>query len=163
MSHPRDADLDALLTALLEAGVELIVVGGAAAVLQGAPVTTQDLDVVHRRTPENVQRLLSVLTSLDAIARDPGDRRIQPVAEHLLGKGQLNLSTALGPLDPLCQLHDGRGYDELLPCTDVLSDGWLQIRVLDLPTLIDIKSKTGRAKDRLVVPILLALLAKRGA
>jgi hypothetical protein len=39
---------------LCDAGVEFIVVGGAAAVLQGVPVTTQDLDIVHRRTPEKL-------------------------------------------------------------------------------------------------------------
>jgi hypothetical protein len=33
--------------------VEFIVVGGVAAVLQGAPVVTFDLDILHRRTPEN--------------------------------------------------------------------------------------------------------------
>ena len=38
----------ALLDALNAAGVEYLVVGGAAAVLHGAPVTTQDLDIVHR-------------------------------------------------------------------------------------------------------------------
>lgn len=98
-------------------------------------------------------------------ARDasPAPVRTCPRPELLLGNGQLNLSTKLGPLDPLCQLHDGRGYDELLPCTDLLSDGRLQFHVLDLPTLIEIKSTTGRAKDRLVVPVLLSLLARRSS
>jgi len=32
-----------------------------------------------------------------------------------------------------------------------------QFRVIDLPTLIEIKEKTGRAKDRLMLPLLLAL------
>ena len=39
------ADLSALLKGLSEAGVEFIVVGGLAAVAQGAPVTTFDLDI----------------------------------------------------------------------------------------------------------------------
>jgi hypothetical protein len=39
--------------------VEFIVIGGVCAVLHGAPVTTFDLDVVHSRTPENLNRLLS--------------------------------------------------------------------------------------------------------
>jgi hypothetical protein len=53
-SHPRSADLSALLAALYDSKVEFIVVGGVAAVLQGAPITTTDLDIVHSRTPENV-------------------------------------------------------------------------------------------------------------
>ena len=41
--------------------VEFVVVGMTAGILHGAPVTTIDLDVVHRRSPENVARLLRVL------------------------------------------------------------------------------------------------------
>lgn len=161
MSQPRQADLERLIVELIEGGVELIVVGGAAAVLQGAPTTTLDLDIVHRRTQENVERLLRVLGNLDARFRDPLGRVIRPEAAQLLGSGQLNLSTDFGPLDALCVLHDGRGYDELVGHTDLLEDGAVQIRVLDLPTLIEVKADIGRAKDRLVVPILLAILQQR--
>ncbi|HEY6476695.1 MAG TPA: hypothetical protein VI456_08935 [Polyangia bacterium] len=154
MSHPPRADLDALVQALLGAGVEFIVVGGAAAVLHGAPITTQDLDIVHRRTPENVQRLSELLAKLDATFRG---RDLRPSAPLLSGQGQLNLSTSLGPLDPICVLHDGRGYDELLPHTQILTDGSSQIRVLDLETLIAVKAAAARARDKLVLPILLAL------
>lgn len=158
MPHPRQADLAALIDALLAGGVEFIVVGGAAAVLHGAPTTTIDLDIVHRRTPENVERLAEVLSDLDAVHRDLAGRVIRPAREALAGEGQLNLSTALGPLDPLCRLHDGRGYDELLPHSIILTDGDRQIRVVDLPTLITIKASTGRARDRMVLPLLGALL-----
>ena len=36
-----------LLTSLAASGVEFILVGGLAAVAQGAPITTFDVDVVH--------------------------------------------------------------------------------------------------------------------
>lgn len=158
VSHPSQADLAGLIDALLAAGVEFIVVGGAAAVLHGAPTTTLDLDIVHRQTSENIDRLSRLLEQLGAIHRDLAGRIIRPSADALAGQGQLNLSTSLGPLDPLCRLHDGRGYDELLPHSVVLADGERRIRVVDLPTLIAIKAATGRAKDRLVVPLLGALL-----
>ena len=161
MSHPKQADLESLIVELINGGVELIVVGGAAAVLQGAPTTTLDLDIVHRRSAENVKRLLQVLDHLDARFRDPLGRVIRPNAEQLMGSGQLNLSTDLGPLDALCVLHDGRGYEELVSHTDVLEDGTVRIRVLDLPTLIEVKADIGRDKDRLVLPILLAIMQKR--
>jgi hypothetical protein len=154
MPHPSTADLDALIQALLGAGVEFIVIGGAAAVLHGAPVTTQDLDIVHRRTADNVQRFVDLLIDLDATFRG---RDLRPTVDLLSGRGQLNLSTKLGPLDPLCELHDGRGYEELLPHSQVLTDGSSQIRALDLDTLISVKASTGRARDKLVLPILLAL------
>ena len=121
--HPKAADLAALLAKLSDANVEFIVVGGAAAVLQGAPITTNDLDIVHRRTPENVARLLELLLHLDATMRyDFADRGLRPTAEMLAGKGQLNLSTSLGPLDPLCELDAGQGYEELLAHTRPLEE-----------------------------------------
>ena len=162
MKHPTVVEPEALLGELVQANVEFIVVGGTAAVLHAAPVTTQDLDIVHRRTPENVARLLGVLAKLDAVMRyDLANRNLRPTAEMLLGRGQINLSTTLGPLDPLCELGEGQGYDELLSHTIVLSDGPLTLRVLDLPTLIDVKSRTGRAKDRVVLPILIATLEEQ--
>lgn len=150
-----------MLDALQDAGVELIVVGGASAVLHGALAMTQDLDIVHRVSPDNVARLASVLEQLDAFVREPGTRRLRPSLAHLADGGQLNLLTTLGPLDLLGRLHDGRGYDELLPHTEVLADGARRVRVIDLPTLIEIKTDAGRAKDRIVVPMLLALLRER--
>jgi hypothetical protein len=59
--------LESLLTILATSDAEFIVVGMLAAVAQGAPVTTHDLDIVHRRTPENVARLVDLLVNkLDA-------------------------------------------------------------------------------------------------
>ena len=75
MPHPPRADLDALIQALLGANIEFIVVGGAAAVLHGAPITTQDLDIVHHRSPENVRRLADLLATLDATFRGRDLRR----------------------------------------------------------------------------------------
>ncbi len=160
MSHPKTADLEALLTALVEGGVEFIVVGGVAAVLHGAPITTQDLDIVHRCTRENVDRLLAVLAEIDAMFRPALGRQIRPTREMLSGSGQLNLTTSLGPLDPLCRLHTGQGYEELLAHTVVVSDGELRLKALDLETLIEVKAQAARAKDKLTLPILLALRDK---
>ena len=50
-----------ILTRLSDEGVEAIVVGMVAAVLQGVPMMPWDLDIVHRRTPENIDRVLRVL------------------------------------------------------------------------------------------------------
>lgn len=46
--------LIALVDALLDAHVEFIVIGGLAAVLHGAPLVTADVDIVHRKSPENI-------------------------------------------------------------------------------------------------------------
>ncbi len=157
MPPPTEADLVGLISALQTAGVQFTVVGGVAAVLHGAGVTTLDLDIVPRRTRANAARLWRALESLDARLQDPAGRILRPRPEDFLGEGQIKLDTNLGPVDVLCTLHDGRDYDVLVHSSEIL-EGDLSVRVLDLPTLIEVKSTTGRAKDRVVLPILLRLI-----
>jgi predicted nucleotidyltransferase len=157
MPSPREADVGELLRRLADAGVEFVVVGGAAAVLHGAPITTEDLDIVHRRTTENVSRLKNLLTELDAHVREVANRRLPPHESALLGEGHVLLSTSLGPLDCLGTLADGLGFEELVSHSESFTDEGAEFRVIDLSTLIDIKNKTGRAKDRLMLPVLVAL------
>jgi hypothetical protein len=78
--------LESLLTTLASSDVEFIVVGLLAAVAHGAPVTTHDLDIVHRRTPSNVARLVDILVNtLDAQYRGRSDV-LRPTAERLFVK-----------------------------------------------------------------------------
>jgi hypothetical protein len=74
--------LETLLQTLAASDVELIVVGMLAAVAQGAPVTTHELDIVHRRTPDNIARLLAVLGDLDARYRGHGEKVLRPAASR---------------------------------------------------------------------------------
>jgi predicted nucleotidyltransferase len=147
------------LRELVEANVEFIVVGGMAAVMLGAPVVTLDLDIVHRRTPENVARLLAWLLAHDAYNRfDLANRRLPPKEDALLGRGHINLQTDLGKLDVLCELGEGQGYDELLADTVTVDNGEISLRVLGLRRLIVEKARAGRPKDRAVLPVLIATL-----
>lgn len=59
----ENTGLSALLEGLINAGIEFILVGGLAAVVQGAPITTMDVDIVHRQTAENIDKLLDFLKS----------------------------------------------------------------------------------------------------
>lgn len=110
-----------MLSGLVEAGVEFIVVGGAAGVILGAPIVTLDLDIVHRRTPENVDLLLAWLLAHGAYHHfDLANRRLPPTRDLLLGQGHLNLQADLGKLDVLCELGPGEDYEQLLGDTVVV-------------------------------------------
>ena len=159
--RPSQADLIGLIDALLADGVEFIVVGGTAALLHGGMAMTQDLDVVPRLDADNLQRVLAALTALDAEIREPGTRHLRPSLELLSAGGQVQLRTRLGPLDVLSQLHDGQRYEDLLPRSELIGDAARRVRVVDLETLISIKAAAGRAKDRIVLPMLLRLLQER--
>jgi hypothetical protein len=156
----RPADPVEILRRLAASQVKLIVVGMAAGVLRGAPVTTVDLDIVHSRHPDNVARLLRVLGDLDATYRhDP--RRLRPAESHLMSPGHQLLATTYGHLDCLGTVGEGQSYEDLLakaPAMD-LGDGLL-VHVIDLPTLIELKEQAGRPKDLAVLPVLRATLAE---
>jgi hypothetical protein len=57
--------------ALREQGLEAILIGGAAAALQGAPVTTVDLDFLIRKTPANLHKLERLADALGAVVFRP--------------------------------------------------------------------------------------------
>jgi hypothetical protein len=147
-----------MLQALTDHSVDFIVVGGVGAVLHGAPLATFDLDIVHSRAPENLDRLLAALDTLDVYYRHQGERRLKPKLSHLAAPGHQLLMTRAGPLDVLGmvgKLGKEVGYDELIAHTrEVMLTGGLKVRVLDLEILIQLKEEAGRDKDMAALPVL---------
>lgn len=154
--------LESVLTTLATGDVEFIVVGMLAAVAQGAPVTTHDLDIVHRRTPANVARLVDLLVNkLDARYRGPNDV-LRPTEEILAGPGPSLLKTNVGPLDVLGAIEGGRDYDALLPKSHQIEISGHPVFVLGLATLIELKRASTRLKDQPVLPVLEETLRQSG-
>jgi hypothetical protein len=140
-----------ILNRLADGGVEVVVVGMAAAVLQGVSLATWDLDVVHRRTPENLERLLLVLEDLRAVARhDP--RRLKPNATHLAGPGHVLMETRFGDFDCLGAIDGGRDFEDLLGDSVLLDFEGRPLRVLALRELLAVKIRAGRPKDLAAIP-----------
>jgi hypothetical protein len=146
--RPRIADLSALLEALTEAGIDFIVVGGLAAVAQGAPITTMDVGIVHRQSSDNINKLFTSLKTVDAIYRRPDDKILEPDIRDLSGRGHALFATRYGPLDVLAVIEEGRGYEELLPDTVEIEFRWRKVRILSLQTLVELKQGSRDSKDR---------------
>lgn len=156
-------DLTTLLTRLAASGVEFVLVGALAAVAQGAPLTTQDVDVVHRRTPENVDRLLAFLASVNARYRGrAAEPALRPARDPLLGTGHHLLMTDLGPLDALGTVEGGRGFEELAPSSVDVPIAGSRVRVLRLSALAELKRGATAPKDRLTLAILEETLRRTG-
>ncbi|HEY3743249.1 MAG TPA: hypothetical protein VGL53_25560 [Bryobacteraceae bacterium] len=154
-------DFEAALRIFARAGVDFILVGGLSAVARGVPVNTFDVDFVHARDTLNIGRLLPVLESIDAIFRIQPHRRLRPNESHLAGRGHINLTTTLGPIDLLCTIGDNLTYEDLLPHSDILELGeGLLVRVLKLEKLIEIKEALNTDKDRAMLPLLRRTLAE---
>jgi hypothetical protein len=151
--NPLAADLSALLEGLCEAEIEFIVVGGLAAVIQGAPVTTFDLDIVHHQTDRNIQKLLGFLTSIDSYLRRPDDKIIEPMAEDLKAKGHLLLNTKYGPLDVLGFIEKGQGFEELIAKSTQIDFYGHKVNVLGLETILELKRESKDPRDQQRLPI----------
>ena len=150
-----DGDFLAALRMLREGGVEFVIVGGIAAVLNGAPINTFDLDIVPARDERNVANLLHVLDALDAIYRMQPGRQLKPNVSHLRSPGHHNLITNCGPLDVLGTIGRGLGYENLLPHTIEMDLGeGLRVQVLNLATIVALKEELGDEKDLAVLPVL---------
>jgi predicted nucleotidyltransferase len=151
-----------LLKTMFEHKVDFIIVGGVSAVLHGAPVTTFDLDLLHSREPDNIEKLLVAIKDLDAYYRGVGERRIEPGKTQLSSTGHQLLMTRLGPLDLLGTIGKERyDYTDLLEHTKKMQISGMTFLVLDLETHIQIKEGLGHDKDKAIVPILRRTLEEK--
>jgi len=147
-TKPSRIDLNALLKGLNKACIEFILVGGLAAVIQGAPVTTFDLDIVHRQTDENIKKLIKFLESVKAIQRRPDKKMLKPDEKDLRGKGHLLLTTCFGPLDILGAIEKGLGFDELLPSAIEIEFQGYPTHILNLETMVALKRGSKIPKEQ---------------
>jgi len=154
-------DLSTLLERLLSADIELVLVGGLAAVVQGAPITTFDVDIVHRRTEQNVDRLIAFLTGAGARYRNRPGPPLAPSRSALLGPGHSLFMTDLGPLDVLGAIEGGADYDQLLPLSLPIKVAGRSLFVLSLETIVGFKRASSDPKDKLRLPVLEAVLRRQ--
>jgi predicted nucleotidyltransferase len=152
-----------ILKILDQHGVEFILVGGVAAILEGAPVSTFDLDVMVRPTPEDRDRLLEALRELNAHYLDPAGRQIFPDRAKLDTLRIHRLVTDSGPMDVLEQIGKGLTYADLTEKTEIYEVNGLPVRTLRLEMIIRSKEEANRDKDQATLPILRrTLLLKKG-
>lgn len=101
--------------------VEFAVVGGVAAVLHGAPVTTFDLDTLVLVSEDNARRLLAAFAELEARCRGHATI-IRPERRDILAGGHLLLATNAGPLDVLGFIGRQDRFEDLrheIACMDL--------------------------------------------
>ncbi len=152
-------DFPALLRALVDAGVDFIIVGGAAATAHGSARLTQDLDVVYGRAPDNLRRLVEALAPHEPYLRGaPPDLPFQLDEETLRRGLNFTLTSKLGDIDLFGEIVGGGGFDDLLPETIEIELFDVRCRCLGLRKLIEVKRAAGRPKDFEVLAELEAIL-----
>jgi predicted nucleotidyltransferase len=137
-----------LLGALVEGGVEFILVGGVAATVHGSSRLTSDVDVVYRRSPENIAKLAAALAPLDPSLRGaPPGLPFRLDAETIRHGLNFTLSTRVGALDLLGEITGGGGWEQLADHTIDVEVFGLSCKCIDLDTLIAVKRAAGRPRD----------------
>ena len=104
-------------------GLEAVLIGNAAAALQGAPVTTVDFDFLIRRTPANVRKLTAIAAELHAVLMKPN----YPASSLLrISRDEDGLQ-----LDFMGEIAGVRSFDELRKGAIDVSIGNARILVAD--------------------------------
>lgn len=143
-------DLRSLLEALNERGVDFVVIGGVAVGAHGYPRATADLDLVPDPDPENLDRLVAALDSLDATLPTVGGRPFDPTGDAgvIRRGGNVTADTKFGGLD-VVQLAEGVPAYSMLSQDAVESDLLgVPVKVCSLSRLREMKQAQGRTQDR---------------
>jgi len=146
-----------MLRVLQHHKVDFIVVGVLAAVAQGSPISTRDLDVTPSSHADNYERLAAALGDLDAKLRLPDGSGVEfPIeARYLAGNSAWTLSTRFGVLDLVYLPAGTRGYDDLRRQAVELDLGTGRpLLVASLIDVIRMKEAAGRPKDEATLPAL---------
>jgi len=153
-----------LLTALSNADVAFIVIGGMAAVAQGATYVTADLDLCYQRHPQNYQRLSQALHPFNPRLRGaPADLPFMLDAATLRAGLNFTLMTDVGDVDLLGEVTGLGLYEAVKAHAEEVELYEHRIWVLTLRGLIVSKQAAGRAKGLLLLPELQALHMLREA
>lgn len=155
-------DVEKLLKALHAEGVRFIVIGGAAAVLQGSAYVTADFDLCYSRAKANLKRLARALAPFHPSLRGvPKNLPFRLDVGALKSGSNFTLVTDVGDLDIFGEVTGLGGYREALAFSEDMKIFGIRCKVLTLEGLIKTKQAVGRAKDLRLLPELEALLEIR--
>lgn len=155
-------DFPALISRLSGGGVEFIVIGGVAATIHGSAHLTFDLDVLYRRTPENITKLAAALEPLYPYLRGAPDGLPFRLDAATIERGlNFTLQTTLGDIDLLGEVTGGGAYEHVLPGAETGTLEDRRFHCASLRQLIAMKRAAGRPKDLNVMAELEALLEER--
>ena len=127
-------------------GLDVILIGNAAAAMQGAPVTTLDIDFLYRRTPANVKKVKDIAAELGATIYRP----YYPASKMM----RLWSDDVTMQVDFLDEVTGVRSFEGLRSRASEMSLNGVPIRVAALADIIKMKKSANRPKDRGVMDVL---------
>lgn len=151
-----------MLTALCDAEVSFVVIGGMAAVAQGSSYVTADLDIFYQRQSSNYSKIVTALRQFNPRLRGVDPNLPFSLHEATLELGMnFTLTTDAGDLDLLGEISGFANYEEVKGKAEEIELFGRHVWVLTLDGLIYSKQVTARPKDLRLLPELKALKALR--
>lgn len=166
-SQPAVASFDPkrILLTLVDHGVDFLVIGAEAAILQGAPLdATLDVDVTASRSERNLRNLAAALRELEAELRlpDPDEHVPLPLNVPMLKQmSVLTLMTRFGPLDVLFDPAGAPPYRDMKKSASELNTFGVLVMVASLDDIVAMKRAAGREKDAAHLVAILEHLRRR--
>lgn len=138
--------LDAVVAALAEVRLEAILIGNAAAAIQGAPVTTVDFDFMFRATSVNLGKLKKFARRMDAVILRP----YYPMsALYRVMNDDRGLQADFMPA-----IHGVKSFNSLRSRAQKIELGGRYLWVAHLADIIASKRAAARPRDKAVLDIL---------
>lgn len=132
--------------ALQAVQLEAVLIGNAAAALQGAPVTTVDFDFFFRRTPRNLAKLKSFARQLEATVLRP----YYPVSDLFrVVRDEDGLQ-----IDFMGAIHGVRSFEGVRDRAAPVEVAGVSILVASLSDIVRSKRAANRPRDRAVLDVL---------
>jgi hypothetical protein len=139
---------------LHELKLEAVLIGNAAAALQGAPVTTIDLDFLFRKTTRNLAKLKMLAKRLRATVLRP----YYPVSDlYRVTRDDDGLQ-----LDFMATIHGIRSFEGVKARASVIEIDGTEILVASLADIVRSKKAARRPRDQAVLEILEKALEETG-
>jgi predicted nucleotidyltransferase len=142
------SQLEVVARALAEQRLDAILIGCAAAALQGAPVTTEDFDFYFRPTRRNLKKLEAVAALLGGSLERP----YYPLS------GMYRIVGAAVQVDMMSSVLGVRSYEGVRSRATSFSVGSQVLKVASLRDVVTMKEAADRPKDRAVLPTLRSTL-----
>lgn len=144
-----EAPLDAerILRALAKHRVEYVLIGGLAVQTHGHVRTTNDVDLIPAPDPDNLQRLADALRSLGARVLNPGEEDVTIDATMLPRATIWQFATRDGGIDVMHEVPGGRSFEDLQKEALRVQLGDIEVPVVGLDDLIQMKLARGRPVD----------------
>jgi len=148
--NPTLNPFEELLVGLVQSKIEFITVGGMACAMNGYLRATEDVDIIIKHHPENIQKLIQFLSTYGqgfGAQLQETDFSDEEGAIRLIEEFPIDIFVVMG----------GNHYEELKPYQESVAIEQTQIPFLNAEGLIRLKKNSVRQKDKIDVVNLQAL------